>query len=75
MYQLHIKVEPLKKDITFYLSAYSRFTTIDFTLGHKMNLDRFQNIEVVQTESVPKRQKNTVFIILLFGNSKLNSTL
>lgn len=55
------------------LNAYVQFTKNDYTLWHQVNLDRFQNIEVVQIKICTKKAK-TAFIIL-FRNSKIDTNI
>lgn len=42
----------------------------DYTLWHKVNLDRFQNIEVVQKKICTKNA-----FIILFRNSKIHTNI
>lgn len=56
------------------LNAYVQFTKNDYTLWHQVNLDRFQNIEVVQMKICTKKAKTVAFIIL-FRNSKIDTNI
>ena len=37
---------PKKSDYTFFSSAHGTFSRVDHILGHKVNLNKFKNIEI-----------------------------